>query len=116
MATQTFFNPALYNDPKTIGMQRKFFLDTELGRNGMEQYRCKKIRDMSWLYGIAKDLDTVGCMTVREINGRDDIAVYPCLSLREVINSFKMKDSVAAANAIYTTTIKDAARILRSYK
>lgn len=114
--SQLFFNPSAQNDSKVIEASRKFFIDTELARNGMEAYRCKQIKGMSWLYGIAKDLDTVGCLTVREIDGRDDVAVYPCMSLREVINSFKMGTGEAAANAVYTTTIKDAARILRSYK
>lgn len=54
-------------------------------------------------------------MTVREINGNMDIAVYPCLSLKEVIDSFANKDHVASVNCKYFNNFKAAARFLRQY-
>ena len=85
----------------------------ELDRNGMCHFRCRKIKKFPWLLGVARDLDTVGCLTIREIDGVDDIAVYPCLSLREVINSFSNKDGIADVNCYYVKTISRAAEILR---
>lgn len=110
----TVFNPAIYNNNKTVSdeMRRQSFL-RDMAFNGMDQYRCKKIRKFPHLLGVAKDLDTPGCLTIRDINGQDDIAVYPDLTLREVINSFSAKDGVAAVNCYYVKTIKKAARILR---
>lgn len=109
----TIFNPATYNNESIAAEMRRQSIVRELSCNGMEQYRCKKIKKFQYLLGVAKDLDTPGCLTIRDINGQDDIAVYPDLTLREVIDSFSTKDSVAAANCYYVETIKEASRILR---
>lgn len=64
--------------------------------------------------GIATDLDTVGCMTVmttapsykeREPYGDIDVAVYPDMSLRDVIVSWGARDGAAAVNAVYPGSI-----------
>lgn len=103
----TIFTPAAIEE---MNRQR---IVLELDRNGMSAFRCRKIKKFPWLLGVARDLDTVGCITIREIDGVDDIAVYPDLSLREVINSFSNKDGVASVNCYYVKTISKAAKILR---
>lgn len=85
----------------------------ELDRNGMCHFRCRKIKKFPWLLGVARDLDTPGCLTIREVGDGDDIAVYPELSLREVINSFSNKDGIADVNCYYVQSIAKAAKILR---
>lgn len=109
----TVFNPAIYNNKSIADEMHRQSVVVELSRNGMEQYRCKKIKKFQYLLGVAKDLDIPGCLTIRDINGQDDIAVYPDLTLREVIDSFSAKDGVAAVNCYYVKTIKEASRILR---
>lgn len=107
------FNPAIYNNKTVSDEMRRQSIVRELSCNGMEQYRCKKIKKFQYLLGVAKDLDTPGCLTVRDINGQDDIAVYPDLTLREVIDSFSNHDVVAEMNCYYVKTIREAAKILR---
>lgn len=86
----------------------------EMDMAGLEYYKAKRIKKLPWLVGIAKDFNTPGCMTVREVKGNRDIAVYSCLSLKEVIDSFVNDDSVAAVNCTYFDNFKDAAAYLRS--
>ena len=85
----------------------------EMDRHGMCRFQCRKIKKFPWLLGVAKSLDTVGCLTIREVGDGDDIAVYPELSLREVINSFANEDGVASVNCYYVQSIAKAAKILR---
>lgn len=107
------FDPSAYSDPKVIEMTWKHGIILDMDRNGMGKYHCRKLKKFPWLLGVAKDLDTVGCLTVRKIAGVDDIAVYPHLSLHEVIDSFSSDDNIAACNCYYVKTIAEAARILR---
>ena len=81
-----------------------------------------KVKPLGGLFlgvvGAAKDKDSTGCITAVIINGREDYAVYPSLSIREVIASFKTKDGVAEANAIFVSSAARAVRVLlqgRSY-
>ena len=105
-----FFNPsAMTALPLHIAIR------TEMAMAGLDYYKSKPIKKFPWLVGVARDLTTVGCMTVREINGNMDIAVYPCLSLKEVIDSFANKDHVASVNCKYFNNFKAAARFLRQY-
>ena len=87
----------------------------EMDSVGLVYYKAKKIKQLPWLVGIAKDLDTIGCMTVRETGSGSgmDIAVYPDLTLREVIDSFVNDDGIAAVNCAYFDTLKEAAAYLR---
>lgn len=100
-------------DPKTVKIaprQYQVGFCNEMEAAGLSSYKAKKIKDLPWLIGIAKSLDTVGCMTIRD----GDIAVYPSLSLREVIASFKNNDGVAAVNCRYfTDDLRKAAEYLR---
>ena len=103
-------------DPKSVqSLPLHIAIRTEMGMVGLDYYKSKPIKRFPWLVGIARDLTTVGCMTVREVNGNMDIAVYPCLSLKEVVDSFVNKDYVAEANCAYFNTLKAAARFLRQY-
>lgn len=115
MKTATF-NPASYNNKTVSDEMRRQRIVVEMDRNGMNSYKCKKIKKFDYLLGVAKDLDTRGCFTIREYKGTDDIAVYPTMSLREVIDSFSNHDVVAEMNCYYVNTIREAARILRESK
>ena len=101
-------------DPKSVqSLPLHIAIRTEMGMVGLDYYKSEPIKQLPWLVGIARDLTTVGCMTVRDVKGNMDIAVYPCLSLKEVIDSFVNDDSVAAANCAYFNNLKSAAAYLR---
>lgn len=68
------------------------------------------IRERPYILAVALDRETVGCMTVvstapsweeREPYGDIDVAVYPEMSLQEVIDSWESNDGAASANARY---------------
>lgn len=105
-----FFNA---NSIKSLPFE--YTIRMEMDVVGLVYYKAKKIKQLPWLVGIAKDLDTKGCMTIRETKQGSgmDIAVYPNLSLKEVIDSFVANDSVAAFNCAYYSTLKEAAAYLR---
>ena len=101
-------------DPKSVqSLPLHIAIRTEMGMVGLDYYKSKPIKQLPWLVGIARDLTTVGCMTVRDVKGNMDIAVYPCLSLKEVIDSFVNDDGVAAVNCKYFNNLKAAAAYLR---
>ena len=103
-------------DAKSIrSLPLEHSIRVEMDTVGLVYYKAKRIKQLPWLVGIAKDLDTIGCMTVRETKQGSgmDIAVYPDLSLKEVIDSFVADDMVAAANCAYFDTLKEAAAYLR---
>ena len=101
-------------DPKSVqSLPLHISIRLEMDSVGLVYYKAKKIKQLPWLVGIAKDLNTPGCMTVRDVKGHMDIAVYPCLSLKEVINSFVNDDGVAAYNCMYFNNLKAAAAYLR---
>lgn len=103
-------------DVKSIKpMPLQYSIRLEMDSVGLVYYKAKKIKQLPWLVGIAKDLDTKGCMTVRETKSGSgmDIAVYPDLALREVIDSFVNDDGVAVANCAYFDTLQEAAAYLR---
>ena len=66
------------------------------------------------ILGVAVDLDKVGCMTLMSLvpfekrapYGDIDVAVYPDLSLREVIASWEADDGKASCLASYPGSIK----------
>ena len=103
----------LFEPASISSLPLQYTIRREMDSVGLDYYKAKKIKQLPWLVGIARDLTTVGCMTVREVKGNMDIAVYPCLSLKEVIDSFVNDDGVAAVNCEYFDTLKDAARFLR---
>lgn len=78
--------------------------------------RAFKIARLSKLFpgviGVARDKTTPGCITAIIIDGREDYAVYPSLSIEEVIASFQNKDGIAAGNAIYVSSAREAVRVL----
>ena len=103
-------------DAKSVkSLPLQYSIRQEMDSAGLVYYKAKKIKQLPWLIGIAKDLNTIGCMTIRETKTGSgmDIAVYPDLSLKEVIDSFVAKDSVAAFNCAYYSTLKEAAAYLR---
>lgn len=103
-------------DPKSVqSLPLHISIRMEMDSVGLVYYKAKKIKQLPWLIGIAKDLDTKGCMTVLETKRGSgmDIAVYPDLSLKEVINSFVNDDGVAAYNCMYFNNLKAAAAYLR---
>ena len=101
-------------DPKSVqSLPLHISIRMEMDSVGLVYYKAKRIKQLPWLVGIAKCLNTPGCMTVRDVKGHMDIAVYPCLSLKEVINSFVNDDDVAAFNCAYFDTLKEAAAYLR---
>lgn len=82
----------------------------------LARFKVRPIKALPGLLGVARDRDTKGCITLRFVEGYgDDIAVYPTLTMREVIASFKSGDGVAAADAIYKRTLKEAEACLRSF-
>ena len=101
------------NNCKSLPLQQSIRL--EMDSVGLVYYKSKKIKQLPWLVGIAKDLDTIGCMTVLETKRGSgmDIAVYPDLSLKEVINSFVNDDGVAVCSCNYFNNLKAAAAYLR---
>ena len=105
------FEPAAV---KSLPIQ--YTIRLEMDSVGLAFYKAKGIKQIPGLVGIARDLGTVGCMTVRETRGTMDIAVYPCLSLREVIGSLVTGDGVAAVNCAYFNNLRAAAQFLRQYK
>ena len=63
--------------------------------------------------GVARDKTTPGCITAIILsNGVEDYAVYPELSIEEVIASFKNKDGIAEVNAIYVSSAARAVEVL----
>ena len=100
---------------KTFEISFRQSIETEMQCCGTLCYfKVKPIKSFPGLFGVAKDRNTKGCITIRKSDG--DIAVYPELSIEEVINSFKADDGVAACNAIYTETLKEAEACLRRSK
>lgn len=75
-------------------------------------FKVKPIKSFPGLLGIARDRNTKGCLTLRDYG---DIAVYPDMSMKEVIDSFKAKDGAAECNAIYTETLEQAEACLRDF-
>lgn len=75
-------------------------------------FKVKSLGGFPGVVGAAKDKDSTGCITAIMINGCEDYAVYPALSIREVIDSLKAKDGVAAANAIFVSSASRAVRVL----
>ena len=83
-------------------------------RNLATRPRVGWIRERPHVLGVAPDLDTVGCMTLvalvpfekRAPYGDIDAAVYPDLSLREVIASWEADDGKASCLASYPGSIK----------
>lgn len=75
-------------------------------------FKVKPIKSFPGLLGIARDHNTKGCLTLRD---HGDIAVYPDMSIREVIDSFKAKDGAAECSAIYKETLEQAEACLRSF-
>ena len=103
-------------DAKSVkSLPLQYSIRQEMDSAGLVYYKAKKIKQLPWLVGIAKDLDTKGCMTVRETKRGSgmDIAVYPDLSLKEVIDSFVADDKVAVFNCAYFDTLEEAADYLR---
>ena len=103
-------------DVKSIKpMPFQYDIRQEMDSTGLVYYKAKKIKQLPWLIGIAKDLNTIGCMTIRETKTGSgmDIAVYPDLSLKEVINSFVNDDGVAVCSCKYFNNLKAAAAYLR---
>ena len=101
-------------DPKSIqSLPLHISIRTEMNIVGLDYYKSNPIKQLPWLVGIARGLTTVGCMTVRDVKGNMDIAVYPCLSLKEVIDSFANDDGVAEVNCKYFNNLKAAAAYLR---
>ena len=103
----------LFEPASLKSLPLQYIIRREMDSVGLDYYKAKKIKQLPWLVGIARDLTTVGCMTVREVKGNMDIAVYPCLSLKEVIDSFVNDDGVAAVNCKYFDNLNGAARFLR---
>lgn len=70
--------------------------------------------------GVAPDLDTVGCMTVISLVTFErrapyddiDVAVYPGMSLREVLASWEADDGKASCLASYPGSIEAGCRQL----
>ena len=79
-----------------------------------QSFRVKKLGKMfPGIIGVARDKTTPGCITAVTLSdGREDYAVYPALSIEEVIASFKDKDGIAAGNAIYVSSASRAVRVL----
>ena len=103
-------------DVKSIKpMPLEHSIRVEMDSVGLVYYKAKRIKKLPWLIGIAKDLNTPGCMTIRKTNYGSgmDIAVYSDLTLREVIDSFVNDDGKAVANCAYFDTLKEAADNLR---
>ena len=104
-------------DASTIhALPLHYAISQDMDRCGLSYYKAKPIKRLPWLVGIARGLDFPGCMTVRKIKGDLDVAVYPDMTLREVINSFTSNDGVASVNCCYFDTLEKAAACLRRTK
>ena len=79
-------------------------------RNLATRPRVGWIRERPYVLAVAVDRNTVGCMTIvstapsweeREPYGDIDVAVYPDMSLQEVVDSWGANDYKTSANARY---------------
>ena len=79
-----------------------------------QSFRVKKLGKMfPGIIGVARDKTTPGCITAVTLSdGREDYAVYPALSIEEVIASLTNKDGIAAVNAVYVSSASRAVRVL----
>ena len=77
-------------------------------------FRAKKLGKLfPGVIGVARDRTTPGCITAIILSdGTEDYAVYPDLSIEEVIASLTNKDGIAAVNAIYVSSASRAVRVL----
>lgn len=79
-------------------------------RNLAPVLRVGWLKERPYILAVAVDRNTVGCMTVistapswedREPYGDMDVAVYPDMTLQDVVNSWEANDYTASANARY---------------
>lgn len=112
------FNAATFKTTLELTAWQKFKYEVEdilshVRHLSTPQPRVGWIKGHPNVLGVAVDLDKVGCMTLmalvpfekRASYGDIDVAVYPDMSLRDVIVSWEARDGAAAVNAVYPGSI-----------
>ena len=112
------FNAATFKTTLELTAWQKFKYEVEdilfhMRHLSTPRPRVGWIKGYPNVLGVAVDLDKVGCMTIisfvpfekRAPYGDIDVAVYPDMSLRDVVVSWGARDGAAAVNAVYAGSI-----------